>query len=106
MPERPKGTVCPKGTPSELNLGKLEVGKSFCYILKSLKTGKFYYGCTDDLDNRLKMHNLGRVKSTKAFRPWMLHYQEEYENRSSARKRELFFKSIDGYLWLKKERIT
>ncbi|MDP3557727.1 MAG: GIY-YIG nuclease family protein [Bacteroidota bacterium] len=79
---------------------------TFVYILKSFKTGRFYYGSTDNLDNRLMMHNSGKVKSTKAFKPWVLHYKEEYETRSLARKRELFFKTIDGYLWLKTKGIT
>ena len=79
---------------------------AFVYILKSLKTSRYYYGSTDDLNNRLELHNLGRVKSTKAYTTWSLHYYEEFETRSLARKRELFFKSIDGYLWLKQAGVT
>lgn len=79
---------------------------TFVYILKSLKTGRYYYGSTDDLDKRLKRHNSGQVKSTKAYMPWVLHYHEKYDNKSLARKREFFFKTIDGYLWLKEQRIT
>ena len=78
----------------------------FVYILKSEKTGRFYYGSTDNIENRLTYHNRGKVKSTKPFRPWLLHYKEEYATRSEAVKREMFFKSIDGYLWLKEQRIT
>ncbi|MDZ4665157.1 MAG: GIY-YIG nuclease family protein [Bacteroidota bacterium] len=74
---------------------------TFVYILKSLKTSRYYYGSTNDLTNRLNLHNAGRVKSTKSFKPWILHYSEKFETISLARKRELFFKSIDGYLWLK-----
>ena len=79
---------------------------TFVYILKSLKTNRFYYGSTDNLSNRILLHNAGKVKSTKAFKPWVLHYEEEYETRILARKREFFFKSIDGYLWLKANKIT
>ena len=36
----------------------------------------------------------------------MLHYSEEYATVSEARKREMFFKSIDGYNWLNEQGIT
>jgi putative endonuclease len=57
------------------------------------------------LDNRLKDHNSGRVKYTKGRRPWVLHYFEEYPTRSEALERERFFKSIDGYNYLKSQNI-
>jgi len=34
-----------------------------------------------------------------------LHYFEEFETRSEAFKRERFFKSIDGYNYLKSQKI-
>jgi len=77
----------------------------YSYILKSLKDGTHYYGSTAKLDSRLKNHNSGKVKYTKAHRPWVLHYYEEFETRSEAVKREKFFKSIDGYRWLKSKSI-
>jgi len=54
---------------------------------------------------RLKAHNTGKVKFTKGHRPWEIIYTEEFASRSEARKRELFFKSIDGYKWLKEKKI-
>jgi len=41
----------------------------FTYVLKSLSTGRHYYGSTSDIEKRLKYHNSGKVRSTKAFRP-------------------------------------
>ncbi len=41
----------------------------FAYVLLSLKDGKRYYGCTENLDRRIKDHNAGLVKSTKNRRP-------------------------------------
>jgi putative endonuclease len=80
--------------------------RKYCaYILKSLKNGKYYYGQTSDIDKRLILHNLGKIRSTKARRPFLLHYKEEFDSRSEAVKREYFFKSIDGYLWLKHSKI-
>ena len=78
----------------------------FCtYILKSLKDGKHYYGHTADLDVRLKEHNNGKVRSTKGRRPFILDYFETFSTKQEAAKRELFFKSIDGYRYLKQQGI-
>jgi putative endonuclease len=46
------------------------------------------------------------VRSTKANRPWDIHYVETFETKTEALKRENFFKSIDGYNWLKVNKIT
>jgi predicted GIY-YIG superfamily endonuclease len=37
----------------------------YAYILKSLYEGRYYYGSTSNIDNRLKQHNYGKVKTTK-----------------------------------------
>jgi len=77
----------------------------FTYVLRSQKDGKHYYGSTSNLQERLKVHNSGKVRYTKGHRPWIIHYSEEFETRSEAVKREQFFKTIDGYNLLKKEGI-
>ena len=77
----------------------------FSYILKSAKDGKYYYGSCHAIEIRLKAHNGGKVRSTKGRRPLILHFQESFETKSEALKRENFYKSIDGYNWLKKEGI-
>ncbi|MBN8696688.1 MAG: GIY-YIG nuclease family protein [Bacteroidetes bacterium] len=75
------------------------------YILKSVKDGGYYYGSCKDIQKRLLKHNKGDVRSTKGRRPLLLHYEEDYSSRSEAFRREHFFKSIDGYNWLKKNQI-
>lgn len=77
----------------------------FSYILKSEKDGKFYYGSTQNIEERIKKHNKGDLKSTKSRRPLILHFIEQHESRSLAFQRELFYKSIDGYLFLKEQSI-
>ena len=78
----------------------------FCvYILKSEKDGKHYYGSSGDINERLNYHNAGKVRSTKSRIPLKLHYIETFDTRSEAVKREYFFKSIDGYNWLKQNKI-
>ncbi len=78
----------------------------FAYILKSKKDNSHYYGHTKNLNKRLSLHNKGKVRYTKGHLPYEIIYFEEYETRAEASKRELFFKSIDGYNWLKEKGIT
>jgi len=77
----------------------------YAYILRSLKDGRFYYGSCADVNARLDEHNKGAVKSTKGRRPLVLHYSECFDNRSEAFKREQFFKTIAGYVYLKNKGI-
>jgi putative endonuclease len=78
---------------------------SIVYILKSTKDNKYYYGRTENISKRIKDHNAGKVRSTKGRRPLVLQYYEEFVSTQEARKRENYFKSIDGYNWLKKKGI-
>ncbi|MCL4548300.1 MAG: GIY-YIG nuclease family protein [Bacteroidetes bacterium] len=63
------------------------------YILKSMVRDRFYICHTADLDKRLKEHNAGRTKSTKAYVPWKVIYTENYETKSQAVRREFEIKS-------------
>ena len=78
----------------------------FVYILKSEVDGTHYYGHCQDIDKRLKRHNSGQVRSTKSKRPWNLHYFEHFQTKSDAYRRELFFKTVEGYKFLKMKGIT
>ncbi|HEY9167400.1 MAG TPA: GIY-YIG nuclease family protein [Candidatus Kryptonia bacterium] len=76
------------------------------YILQSLRDSSYYYGQCKDIERRLKEHNSGRSQYTKGHVPYVLLYFEEFETRKEAAARERFFKSIDGYIWLKHKGIT
>jgi putative endonuclease len=76
------------------------------YVLKNLKDGSYYYGSTKNLEERLKTHNQGKVRYTKGHRPYFIHYFEKFDTREEALRREKFFKSIEGYRWLKDREIT
>ena len=58
-----------------------------------------------DIAKRLKSHNQGKVRSTRARRPFALHYQENYDTKSEAYRREMFFKSFEGRMWLIQNKI-
>ncbi|MBI4709023.1 MAG: GIY-YIG nuclease family protein [Candidatus Portnoybacteria bacterium] len=75
----------------------------FVYILRSLKNYYIYIGSTEDVCNRLNLHNRGRVKSTKAYRPWQLLEKQEFNTRSEAVKRERFLKTHQQKEILKKK---
>jgi putative endonuclease len=77
----------------------------YSYILKSFKDNRYYYGSTINLSNRLIKHNKGDVKSTKNRRPLELHFFEVHNTRSEAFKREMFYKSIEGYHYLRQNGI-
>ncbi len=73
----------------------------FVYILYSVKFEKFYVGMSSNLDRRLKNHNSGSVKSTKAYLPWKIVHSEIYDTRIEARQREKYLKSAAGRRWRK-----
>ena len=62
------------------------------YILKSGVRNWHYIGIAEDIDVRLRKHNSGSVRSTKAYRPFLVVHTEIFRDKTSARKRELFLK--------------
>jgi putative endonuclease len=74
----------------------------FVYALWSEKLYKRYVGVTENVDARLKQHNLGNNRFTSGGIPWVLYYTESYTTRTEALKRERFLKSGVGRAWLDK----
>ncbi len=72
---------------------KLLFMKYYVYILVSLANDDIYVGSTADVQVRLHLHNQGKVKSTKGYRPWRLLEYYEYITRAEAVKAERFYKS-------------
>ncbi len=66
----------------------------YTYILRSLKTGKLYYGYSEDVLKRLSWHNAGAERYTKSGIPWELIHQESYETKAEALKRERYLKKL------------
>lgn len=60
----------------------------YVYVLKSVTKNRVYTGFSSDLKSRVFTYNQGKVKSTKAYRPWILVYYEAYLDVHDAAKRE------------------
>ena len=68
----------------------------FVYVLISLKDKQFYTGLTNNVEKRIRQHNIGSVRSTKARRPFLLIHSEAFATRKEAADREKFLKSGVG----------
>jgi len=66
------------------------------YVLRSLKSGWFYIGLTNDVDRRLHEHNSGYNRSTKGKGPFTVLQTERFATRQEARTRERWLKSGQG----------
>lgn len=73
----------------------------YTYILKSRKDGQFYTGYTDDLKQRIKEHNNGKVLSTENRLPVELVYYEACLNQKDATHREKYLKTAWGKRYIK-----
>lgn len=73
----------------------------YIYVLMSQKDGYFYTGYTNDLKNRVDLHNAGKVVSTKKRLPLELVYYEACSNQQDATHREKYLKTSWGKRYLK-----
>jgi len=73
----------------------------YTYVLLSKKDNNFYVGYTDDLNNRLKQHKSGKVKSTAFRLPISLIYYEACLNKFDAIKRERYLKTGMGRRYIR-----
>ncbi|KJD36423.1 endonuclease [Tamlana sedimentorum] len=77
----------------------------YIYAIASVERNYIYVGMTKNLKNRLKRHNSGWEKTTKAYRTFKLIYIEPVGlDRNEARKREKYWKSSIGKEKLRKKR--
>jgi putative endonuclease len=68
----------------------------YVYVLMSQKDGKWYTGCTEDLQKRLRQHNNQEVTSTKRRSPFELIYYEASIDKNDAFAREKYLESGMG----------
>ena len=72
----------------------------YTYILKSIKSGRYYVGHTSNLEERLERHNSGKVTATKNKGPWVVMSYETFDTKSEANSRELYIKSMKSRVFI------
>lgn len=75
----------------------------YVYAIKSVTRNWIYVGLTNNLERRITEHNNGENRSTKAYKPFVLIFSEQYETRRKAREREKYLKSGIGKEFLKRQ---
>jgi putative endonuclease len=73
----------------------------YVYAIRSISRNYIYVGMTNDIRRRINEHNNGENRSTKAYRPFVLIFSQEFKTRSEARKKEVYLKSGSGKEFLK-----
>ncbi|MBI2010349.1 MAG: GIY-YIG nuclease family protein [Candidatus Chisholmbacteria bacterium] len=68
------------------------------YALHNRSRNFIYIGYSENLKSRIKEHNEGKSRSTKAYRPFTLIFYEAYLKRSDAKRRERYLKMNRGEL--------
>jgi len=68
----------------------------YVYILLNEAKTRTYTGVADDVNKRLALHNAGRVKASRPYRPYNIIHTESFETLKEARQREKFYKSTTG----------
>lgn len=73
----------------------------YTYVLFSEKDKRLYIGYTRNIQQRLDLHERGKVKSTFSRRPLRLIYYEAHLSPSTALRRERYYKTSSGRRTLK-----
>lgn len=73
----------------------------YVYVLQSDSDGQLYVGCTQDLRERLRLHNNQKVPATKNRTPLRLIYYEASLDRLDAFRREKYLKTTYGKRFIK-----
>jgi putative endonuclease len=68
----------------------------YVYVLRSRKTGRRYIGSCEDVEDRLRHHNLGHSKATRHGVPWFLVRSENFSTRTEAASKERYYKTGRG----------
>ena len=76
---------------------------TYVYILRSTADGeRFYVGVTEDLRDRLRKHNSGKVTHTSKFTPWAIKTYLAFSDLHQAYAFEKYLKSPSGRAFAKK----
>ncbi|MFH2137423.1 MAG: GIY-YIG nuclease family protein [Candidatus Omnitrophota bacterium] len=78
----------------------------YVYILLNKGKTRTYTGVADDITKRLAMHNAGRVKASRPYRPYNIIQTESFATLKEARQKESFYKSTTGRRIIKEKFFT
>ncbi|KKT22089.1 MAG: GIY-YIG nuclease superfamily protein [Parcubacteria group bacterium GW2011_GWB1_43_8b] len=78
-----------------------EFNFQYVYVIASIKSGKWYIGCTNNLRKRFQEHNDGKSRYTMGRGPFKLIYFEGCINKLDGYTREKYLKSGMGRKYLK-----
>jgi putative endonuclease len=73
----------------------------FVYVIQA-DDGTYYTGQTNNVEQRLKHHQRGRVTATKYRSGWQLVHTEEFPTRAEAMKRERRIKAQKSRIYMEK----
>ncbi|MBU4285157.1 GIY-YIG nuclease family protein [Patescibacteria group bacterium] len=74
----------------------------YTYILQSQKDKTYYAGSTEDLKQRIKEHNNGRVIYTSSRKPYKLVFYCAFPEKEKAYQFEKYLKTGSGNAFFKK----
>ena len=75
----------------------------YVYMLQSIeRPDRWYVGITEDLQERLKVHNAGKVAHSSKFLPWRIETAVVFRDKSKALAFEKYLKSQSGRAFAKK----
>ena len=75
----------------------------YVYMLQSCQHPEHYYvGMTEDLSERLKAHNVGKVPHTSKFLPWRIETAVAFRERAKAAAFEKYLKTHSGRAFAKR----
>ena len=74
----------------------------YVYILESESTGRFYYGCTSDLQRRLAEHNSRHSPSTRGRGPWQIIWACSVADKKEAQQLEKWLKRCKNKQYIRR----
>ena len=74
----------------------------YVYILESSVTGKWYFGYTERVEERIKEHNRSNGHFTSDRGPWMLIFKREFDNKKDALAFEKLLKKSKNKNYIKR----
>jgi putative endonuclease len=75
----------------------------YVYILESQTSGRWYYGYSDDLEQRVLDHQTNRSKYTRFKGPWTLIFKREFDNKTEALQFESYLKKTKNKNYIRRE---